>query len=315
MLIDRGGWMNLVHELLERLRRAVLGTSPGQVAYGEYRGRPYRLFVPGNHDDGRLRPLLVMLHGCLQDPDDFAGGTQMDELAEHYDLFVLYPAQSRRSNRRRCWNWFERQHQQRNQGEPAELVGLIDMLAQTYAIDQGQVMVAGLSAGACMAVILGMAYPERFAAIGAVAGLEYRAATSALGAVAAMRQGGSPLGAIGAGHTDLPPLILLHGTADEVVNPAASERLAGQWVAGRALAIHEEDWMQLHDARPVQIFSYLDGEGRVAIRRYLVHGLGHAWPGGSAAGSFTDPLGPQVSLLLLHFWLDQPWRELAQIEP
>jgi poly(hydroxyalkanoate) depolymerase family esterase len=203
-----------------------------------------------------------MLHGCLQDPDDFAGGTQMDDLAEHYDLFVLYPAQSRRSNRRRCWNWFERKHQQRNQRRAGgSCCADRYAIGQTYAIDQERkIMVAGLSAGACMAVNLGISYPERFAAIGAVAGLEYRAATSALGALAAMRQGGSPLGAIGAGRADLPPLVLLHGTADEVVNPAASERLAEQWIAGRSLEIRNEGWLPLHlpDARPVQIFSYLD---------------------------------------------------------
>src|ERR1700730_11418308 len=37
--------------------------------------RDYTVYVP-SHTDRRKRPLIIMLHGCTQNPDDFAVGTR-----------------------------------------------------------------------------------------------------------------------------------------------------------------------------------------------------------------------------------------------
>jgi hypothetical protein len=50
--------------------------------------RHYKLFVPP-HAAGRSPPLVAMLHGCTQDPDDFAAGTGMNAPAREHGFYVL----------------------------------------------------------------------------------------------------------------------------------------------------------------------------------------------------------------------------------
>lgn len=65
--------------------------------------RDYTLYVPPARDPDAPRPLLLMLHGCTQDPDDFARGTAMNALADAHGLLVAYPEQTGRDNGSRCW--------------------------------------------------------------------------------------------------------------------------------------------------------------------------------------------------------------------
>jgi pimeloyl-ACP methyl ester carboxylesterase len=115
-----------------------------------YGARPYKLYIPAGCSGQRL-PLIVMLHGCTQNPDDFAAGTRMNAFAEEHHCFVVYPAQTSNVNRSKCWNWFMRAHQHRDRGEPSIIAGITRDIIARYAIDPQRVYVAGLSAGGAMA--------------------------------------------------------------------------------------------------------------------------------------------------------------------
>lgn len=58
--------------------------------------RTYKLFIPSRSQEEPL-PLLVILHGCTQSPDDFAAGTRMKFLAEERNCFVVYSGAAQRS--------------------------------------------------------------------------------------------------------------------------------------------------------------------------------------------------------------------------
>ena len=79
--------------------------------------RDYKLYVPANRT-GQPMPLIVMLHGCTQSPDDFAAGTGMNALAEEHGCLVAYPAQPSSANANKCWNWFNANDQGRDRGSP-----------------------------------------------------------------------------------------------------------------------------------------------------------------------------------------------------
>jgi poly(hydroxyalkanoate) depolymerase family esterase len=254
--------------------------------------RAYKLYLPpGSRGSGRA--LVVMLHGCTQDPDDFAAGTAMNEKARQQGVCVLYPAQAREANAQGCWNWF-----QPGLGEPAILAGMIRQVMRDQAIDPRRVYVAGLSAGGAMATILGAAYPELFAAVGVHSGLAAGSARDLPAAFWAMKRGAPAAPRPGA--QALPPTIVFHGDADATVSPLNALQVVAA-CAGAAVATAAPTGSS--SGRTFTRSIYRDATGVERAELWLVHGGGHAWSGGNAAGSYTDPSGPDASAEMLHFFL------------
>ncbi len=331
--------------------------------------RDYKLYLPPGHA-GRALPLVVMLHGCTQDPDDFARGTDMNERAREQGFVVLYPAQTQAANPSRCWNWFKHNHQRRGSGEAALLGAMARSVVLEHGLDARRVFIAGLSAGGAMAAIVADTHPEIFSAVGVHSGLAPGAASNVMEALTAMRHGasgstlggaggmlsgagsmlggaggmlgaaGGMLGAAGSrlggagggvgadaalGGADAAPLhgsarmpvptIVFHGDQDQTVHPSNAEHVVA--------AVLDSAHGTRQDADPGSTAAHVEhgvcaggrsytraihhaGNGNAVAEHWLIHGAGHAWSGGQAAGSYTDPAGPDATGEMLRFFFDQP---------
>lgn len=266
--------------------------------------RNYWSYIPAAASDG-VTGVVVMLHGCTQTPEDFASGTRMNELAEQNGFVVLYPEQSRGENAQSCWNWFCPRDQKRGSGEPAILAGLAEQTAAEYGVGRDRTFVAGLSAGGAMAVILAETYPDVFAAAGAHSGLPFGAANDVPSAFAAM--GGKihdgPMPNEGGPYVRT---IVFHGTEDATVHPENGERIfrrARQGYVSNQTECSEQGEVngRTHNRTIVH-----DAVGTPVVELWRVDGQGHAWSGGSSAGSYMDPRGPDASAEMVRFFFDAP---------
>ena len=279
------------------------GASFTTLTYSAEAGtRQYKLYVPSGRDGQRL-PLVVMLHGCTQSPDDFAAGTRMNALAEEHGLLVAYPAQPASANAQKCWNWFDPDCQQRDRGEPALIAGITRQIMRDHPVDPSRVYVAGLSAGGAAAAIMGATYPDLYAAIGVHSGLACGAARDLPSALAAMRQGGTAAGVRNGDR--IVPTIVFHGDKDTTVHPRNGDMVINP--SKKAGALRETVQRgQVPDGRAYSRAVYTDSAGRELCEQWTVHGAGHAWFGGSPAGSYTDPQGPDAAREMLRFFLNHP---------
>lgn len=265
----------------------------------------YKLYIPAGLE-GRRAPLLLMLHGCTQTPDDFARGTRMNQLAGQHGYVVAWPQQSASRNQNRCWNWFRGSDQQRGQGEPAVLAALTRHLVERHRLDDHRVFVAGLSAGGAMAAVLASTHPDVYAAIGVHSGLPVGLASDVPSAFAAMRTGkGNGHGRAAALADRTVPAIVFHGDGDKTVHPRNGAGVVAQSLctARSGTAKHEvtvEHGIAAGGRRYTRTQHV--HQGRVSAEHWVTHGAPHAWSGGDPAGSYTDPTGPDASEEMLRFF-------------
>jgi len=285
----------------------------------------YRLYLPSGSSRRDSLPLIVMLHGCRQDPLSFAEGTRMNTLAEEGRFAVLYPAQSKRSNPLRCWNWFE-SASLTGQGEVGLIARLIEQVTVRRPIDPRRVFVVGMSAGGAMACILAVRHSRLFAACAIHSGMMYGAASSPMQALDAMRSGPSAASIdqarrlvceVGESEVMVPTLVI-HGDHDTTVNPVNADQIIEQLKARAEFIDPSAGELLASDERCIDGGGHTYRQqdyaqrGRIALRKVLVEGLGHAWSGGDARFEFNDANGPDASRLILDFVM-QYQREIRRI--
>jgi poly(hydroxyalkanoate) depolymerase family esterase len=294
-------------------------TAPGEFLARQFHNhvgtRTYKLYVPAQRPEAPL-PLIVMLHGCTQSADDFSAGTQMNRLAEEHGFLVVYPEQAHNANPSKCWNWFKAQDQARENGEPSLIAGIVHEVASNHPVDRRRIFVAGLSAGAAMAVILGETYPELFAGVGAHSGLPFGSAHDIPSALAAMKGGkGRAAGLTGLTTsaavprklTQAVPTIVFHGDRDHTVQPSNGAAIVEQAKDAHGSVLSPSTQRATTPGgRSYSRTVHADSNGRPHLESWTVHGAGHAWSGGHPSGSYTDSTGPDASAEMIRFFLAQP---------
>jgi|RhiMethySRZTD1v2_1073278.scaffolds.fasta_scaffold69593_2 poly(hydroxyalkanoate) depolymerase family esterase len=298
--------------------------APGRFVDGTFTSdagtRRWKLWVPSGYDAARRYPLIVMLHGCTQDPDDLARGTRATGHADGVGALVLLPEQPQSANPKKCWNWYDPAHQRRDAGEPALIAGMTRQILGDWAVDPQRVYLAGISAGAAMASVAIISYPDVFAAVALHSGIPFGAASTVLEGVSAMSKGASDTSrlaqlafdAMGA-HARVIPAIIVQGADDPVVRPVNAAQTRDAWIAMNARTRSgrsdngERGWRRSDSTAGglavVQECFGVPTAGECEVKTLLVSGLGHAWSGGSRLGTFTDERGPDATAEIFRFLL------------
>ena len=272
--------------------------------------RRYKLYIPSSYDGSAAMPLVVVLHGCTQDPDNVARGTRFNEVAEESKVLVAYPEQPTAANGLKCWNWFDPAHQMRDRGEPALIAGMTRQVMKEMKVDSHRVYIAGLSAGAAMALTVSYAYPEMFAAAGLHSGIAYGVATSTPEAVRRMGVGASDpvdfaaavIRGMGANHPV--PTIVFQGKSDKTVNPANADNIVAQLMTGFPESARSQTESRAGTtAQGYHFMKRVFGHPSM-IEEWSVDELGHAWSGGSKEGTYTDDRGPDATREIMRFLLE-----------
>ncbi len=288
--------------------------------------RNYALWVPSGYEKGKPTPLVMMLHGCMQTPQDLAAISGMNLVADKNNFLVVYPEQTKEANPLRCWNWFDAKQQTRDSVEPALLAAIVYQVRSIHKIDPKRVFVAGISAGAAMAVVMGATYPDLFAGIGVMAGLAFKSATTVEGGLAAMKQGGPDPKQLGllafqsirnkaSGKlVRRMPVIVFHGDADPYLSPVNADQVIAQWAKtndylddGKANdSVKAESSRTFEESIPgghsYTRYVYGDRSNGLLLEKWIVKGLGHAWSGSPTATPFADPKGPNASEEMWRFF-------------
>ncbi|MBY4897120.1 PHB depolymerase family esterase [Cupriavidus sp. AU9028] len=268
--------------------------------------RSYKVYMPAGNVSAEPLPLVVMLHGCTQDADDFARGTRMNALADELGFIVTYPIQSSAANPSKCWNWFRPGDQKTGHGEPSIIAGITREVMGSHRVDRERVYVAGLSAGGAMAAVMIQSYPDLFAAAGVHSGLPAGCAHDLPSALAAMK-GGNGVGPSrrGVARPAKParPMIVFHGDADQTVCQSNGARLIEPYRQEQQRRQTERNHAGAGRAYTRETSASVGG---VEAEYWLIHGAGHAWAGGHTDGTYTDPKGPNASAEMLRFFLAHP---------
>jgi len=279
--------------------------------------RDYLVYIPRGYGGWKRRPLVVFIHGCRQSPEDFAAATRVAALADDQGWLLLLPRQTGKANPWSCWNWFDGATSA-GRGEAAIVAAQVRAVRRAYRVHPGRIFVAGLSAGACMAAVLGVRHPKLFAGVFAHSGVACGAASAPAGALNVLKHGAdTDVESIARHARDeappdaLPlPLLAIHGGRDDIVAEINAVQLVRQYLVLNGIEPNgaRDDWPRadaettrtLPGGRTMSIADYRH-ESRIVVRTIRVADLAHGWSGGDAAFPYNDPNPPDATTLLGEF--------------
>ena len=313
----RGGWQKLLRALERgrarsgghgstRLREIFdFGSNPGNLRMFGYR-------PPTLADNPAL---VVVLHGCTQTAAGYDLGAGWSTLADRYGFALLLPQQQRSNNPNGCFNWFQPEHSQRDQGEPLSIRQMIEKSVVDHGIDRHRVFITGLSAGGAMTSNMLACYPEIFAGGAIVAGLPYGAATTVQQAFKSMYQSPSrsarewaDLVRKASSHRGpWPRVSVWHGNADKTVIPSNALEILKQWTEIHGLPLSPSVKTRV-DGFPREV--WINGAGDELIEAYTITNMAHGTPlaigeaegACGAPGPFLLPVGISSSYHIAKFF-------------
>ncbi|SON58009.1 esterase, PHB depolymerase family [Hartmannibacter diazotrophicus] len=292
---------------LTRFRRAADAIAAAGPPPGQGRLEPFRAFEP---NPGSLRahvfrpdglppgaPLLLVLHGCLQDAASYDRGSGWSALAGRHGFGLVYAEQRIRNNRNRCFNWFEVQDQIAEGGEAESIRRMVEAVADDYGSDRRRIFVTGLSAGGAMTAVMLATAPDLFSGGAIIAGVPYGVARSVPEAFDRMRGIGLPDEAElqrrlaeASGHSGAWPMLSIwQGDRDETVSPVNAEAIIDQFRAVLGLPATPAK-VETSDGYRRRVWR--NGMGRAVLEEYRITGMGHGTPLAPRADGLGGIPGP-----------------------
>jgi poly(hydroxyalkanoate) depolymerase family esterase len=281
--------------------------------------RDYLLYVPRGYGGWRRRPLIVLIHGCKQTPEDISAATRIAAHADANGWLVLLPRQVAKANPWSCWNWFDTATSA-GRGEAAIVAAQVRAVRRAYRVHPRKVYAVGMSAGGCLAAVLGLRHPKLFAGVFVHSGVACGAASAPLTAMRVLTYGADTnYEKIGANaRADVPrralpvALLAIGGADDTAVAEINTIQLVRQYLVFNGKLVQQshppnvlppadhETTSTLPAGRIMTVSDYRDGV-RLVVRRVRVTGLGHAWSGGDDAFPYNDSNPPDATALLAEF--------------
>ena len=269
---------NLFSQKLQAVKK--FGNNPGRL-------RMY-MYNPPGLAPGAKAPLVIVLHGCLQNAKIIAKQTDWNKLADTYGFRVVYPQQRVINNPCQCFNFYRPKDINKNSGEDYSIEQMAEYMMHNYNADSANIYITGLSAGAAMTVVELADYPQLFKAGAIFAGAAYKTATNIFSAMAGMYGfiSMSPAhwgGYVRAQNPDYkgpyPKVIIIHGNADLVVNARNGKQLVKQWTNLHNISQQPTQTIQhFAQVKSLQKNIYMGADSLPAVIYYKMRHLGHALP-------------------------------------
>ncbi len=290
--------------------------------YPGSRDRRYMVHVPAGYTGRREAPLVMVLHGCLQNHQEIRQITRFDAIADREGFIVVYPYITSYSGLRskNCWGWWFKDEITPGQGEVEDLWQIVEDVKGSYHIDRHRIHIAGLSSGGGMAVAMMVAHADRIASGAAVAGAAYSETARAVGFVRYMRGAFKPVRKIvramdqAMGQRKRPvPIMVVHSHDDTTINIRSALNIRDSWAACHRIDLKKraETSSGRSGNTRWEHCRYHGDHGRTLIETLFLSGPGHGWYGG-APGRYSYPEAPDISEMIWSFFSSHVHEASAQ---
>jgi len=234
--------------------------------------RLYKVYLPQGYYRESDFPVVINLHGADVDAQFQMDWTGMNALADTMDFIVVYP-----DGVDNWWNAFL----DGDVNDVGFIDALIDDLQDKYDIDPDRVYVCGYSLGGFMTTTLACQLSDRIAAMACV---------------------GGGMGDNIINDCTIPrkmPVLVIHGTADEVIDYSTAEEMTDFWLSHNNCSLLEGEILpdvDPDDGSTVEKYTYEDADDQCRVLMYkVVNGSHNNWPGAKWKIDPTDIMNMDIN--------------------